>query len=145
MVMRDPSSVLAAALAARRAAYAPYSNFLVGAALIGRDGRLYTGANIENASFGLSMCAERVALYTAVSAGQRAFEAIAIAGPDGVTTMPCGACRQVLAEFNMGLRIIYVDHGQLKMTTLAQLLPEAFTPQVLNDASQTNVRGRGML
>jgi cytidine deaminase len=141
MVMRDPSSILAAALAARRAAYAPYSNFFVGAALIGRDGRLYTGANIENASYGLSMCAERVALYTAVSAGQRAFEAIAVAGPDGVTTMPCGACRQVLSEFNLGLRIIYLDHGQLKMTTLAQLLPEAFTPQALNDASTTHMRG----
>jgi len=141
MVMRDPSSILAAALAARRAAYAPYSNFFVGAALIGRDGRLYTGANIENASFGLSMCAERVALYTAVSAGQRAFEALAVAGPDGVTTMPCGACRQVLSEFNLSLRIIYLDRGQLKMTTLQQLLPEAFTPQALNDAQQTNVRG----
>jgi cytidine deaminase len=141
MVMRDPSSILAAALAARRAAYAPYSNFFVGAALIGRDGRLYTGANIENASFGLSMCAERVALYTAVSAGQRAFEALAVAGPDGVTTMPCGACRQVLSEFNLSLRIIYLDRGQLKMTTLQQLLPEAFTPQALNDAQATNVRG----
>jgi cytidine deaminase len=141
MVMRDPSSILAAALAARRAAYAPYSNFFVGAALIGRDGRLYTGANIENASYGLSMCAERVALYTAVSAGQRAFEAIAVAGPDGVTTMPCGACRQVLSEFNLGLRVIYLDRGQLKMTTLSQLLPEAFTPQALNDATTTHVRG----
>jgi len=142
MVMRDPSSILAAALAARRAAYAPYSNFFVGAALIGRDGRLYTGANIENASYGLSMCAERVALYTGISAGQRAFEAIAIAGPDGVTTMPCGACRQVLSEFNLNLRIIYIDRGQLKMTTLAQLLPEAFTPQALNDASSpNNIRG----
>jgi cytidine deaminase len=141
MVMRDPSSVFAAAMAARRAAYAPYSQFLVGAALLGRDGRLYTGANIENASYGLSMCAERVALFTAVCAGQRAFEAIAIAGPDGVKTMPCGACRQVLSEFGLQMRVIYQESGQLKMTSLMQLLPEAFTPQVLHEA---NPAERGM-
>jgi cytidine deaminase len=137
MVMRDPSSVLAAALSARRGSYAPYSRFSVGAALLGRDGRFYTGANVENASYGLSMCAERVALFAAVAAGQRAFEAIAIAGPDGVTTTPCGACRQALAEFGLHIRIIYQDQGVIKMIPLREMLPEAFTVQVLNEADNS--------
>ncbi|MFN2459905.1 MAG: cytidine deaminase [Candidatus Velthaea sp.] len=130
---RDPSSILAAAVAARRGAYAPYSHFSVGAALMARDGRIFLGANVENASFGLSMCAERIALFSAVSQGARTFDAIAVAGPDGVTTLPCGACRQVLYEFAQQLRVIYPDQGQVKVTTLMQLLPEAFSAAALND------------
>jgi cytidine deaminase len=133
---RDPSSILAAAVAARRSAYAPYSQFSVGAALLSRDGRMFVGANIENASYGLSMCAERVALYNAVSQGARSFDAIAVAGPDGVTTTPCGACRQALYEFAQQLRVIYADQGQVKMTTLMQLLPEGFSAQTLNDSAK---------
>ncbi|GAC1431814.1 MAG: cytidine deaminase [Candidatus Velthaea sp.] len=139
MITRDPSSILAAAVAARRSAYAPYSQFFVGAALMSRDGRLFTGANIENASYGLSMCAERVALFNAVSQGARAFDAIAVAGPDGVTTLPCGACRQALYEFAQQLRVIYPEQGQVKMTSLMSLLPEAFSAQTLN----TNAPERG--
>lgn len=132
--MTDAKSLLAAAIAARRGAYAPYSNFAVGAALLGRDGRVWIGANIENASYGLSMCAERNAIFNAVANGARAFEAIAVAGPDGVTTLPCGACRQVLWEFAQQLRIIYADRGAVKAITIQQLLPEAFGPAQLNEA-----------
>jgi cytidine deaminase len=132
----DPESLLAAAVAARRGAYAPYSNFSVGAALLGRDGRIWTGANVENASYGLGMCAERTAIFTAVSANARSFEAIAVAGPDGMTTMPCGACRQVLFEFAPHLRIIYADQGEVKSQTIQQLLPAAFGPAQLREAAR---------
>lgn len=138
---RDPSSILAAAVAARRGAYAPYSKFFVGAALLAKDGRMFTGANVENASYGLSMCAERIAIFTAVSQGARSFDAIAVAGPDGVATMPCGACRQVLIEFAPQLRVIYAESGQVKMTSIMQLLPEAFTAQALNQSTIPPERG----
>src|SRR5471030_2086518 len=138
---RDPSSVLAAAVAIRTAAYAPYSKFSVGAALLARDGRMFTGANVENASYGLSMCAERVALYTAIAQGAKTFDAIAVAGPDGVTTLPCGACRQVLHEFAPHLHVIYRDAGQIKSATLTQLLPEAFGPAALHEHDATPNRG----
>jgi cytidine deaminase len=130
---RDPSSILAAASAARRGAYAPYSRFFVGAAVLSRDGRLFTGVNIENASYGLSMCAERVALFTAVAAGARTLDAMAVVGPDGVVTLPCGACRQVLHEFAPQLKVVYAERGQVKITALATLLPEAFSAQTLTD------------
>ena len=133
--MIDPARLLAAAAAARRSAYAPYSTFTVGAALLGRDGRIHTGANVENASYGLSMCAERAAIFAAVTAGARQFDAIAVAGPDGVTTLPCGACRQVLFEFAPQLRVIYATAGAPKQTTLAELLPHAFGPAVLREAA----------
>lgn len=138
---RDPSSILAAAVAARRGAYAPYSKFFVGAALLAKDGRMFTGANVENASYGLSMCAERVAIYAAVAQGARAFDAIAIAGPDGVATLPCGACRQVLIEFAAQLRVIYAEGGQVKMSSIQQLLPEAFTSKTLLESSGFAERG----
>ena len=133
--MTDPKSLVAAAIAARRGAYAPYSNFSVGAALLGRDGRVWLGANVENASYGLSMCAERNAVFHAIASGARVFDAIAIAGPDMSTTLPCGACRQVLWEFSQQLRIIYIDRGSVKTTTIQQLLPEAFGPMQLHEAS----------
>jgi cytidine deaminase len=130
----DPKTLLAAAIAARRGAYAPYSKFTVGAALLARDGRMWTGANVENASYGLSMCAERTALFYAVAAGARHFEAIAVAGPDGTATVPCGACRQVLWEFAQQLRIVYTDRGSVKIASIQQLLPEAFGPAQLHEA-----------
>lgn len=129
--MTDPKSLLAAAIAARRGAYAPYSNFSVGAALLGHDGRMWTGANVENASYGLSMCAERNVIFHAVASGARAFDAIAVAGPDGKTTLPCGACRQVIWEFSPQMRIVYTEHGAVKMTSIARLLPDAFGPAQL--------------
>ena len=125
--MRNSAELLAAAAAARDAAYAPYSQFAVGAALETPDGRRYTGANIENASYGLTTCAERVAVHAAVMDGARTIAAIAVAGPDGVTCAPCGACRQVLAEFGpASLAVVFAgEHGPVE-TTLGALLPSAF-------------------
>jgi cytidine deaminase len=130
----DPSSLLEAAARARGGAYAPYSNFTVGAALQADDGRVFVGANIENASYGLSMCAERVAFFTAVTAGVRAFEALAVVGPEGTETTPCGACRQVLVEFGAGLNVITASAAGPVMRTIGELLPDAFSPRTLEDA-----------
>jgi cytidine deaminase len=111
----------------RRHAYAPYSRFEVGAALSTIDGRVYTGVNVENAAFGVGICAERAALCAAVTAGARAFEAIAVAGPPGKRVTPCGACRQALAEFGLDLRVVYgLEDGGLAEKRLAELLPDGF-------------------
>lgn len=121
-------SLLEAARAAARAAYAPYSNFPVGAAVHTADGRTFTGANIENASFGLTVCAERVAIFSAVAAGARRIEAIAVAVAadvdDASERMPCGACRQVMAEFMSNSASVYVDG--VGAFPLEALLPRAF-------------------
>jgi cytidine deaminase len=131
----DPDRLLAAAVAARAGSYSPYSHFPVGAALLGTDGRVWTGANVENASYGLSMCAERTAIFNAVASGARTFEAVAVAGPDGMTTLPCGACRQVLWEFGGALTVVYADGGELTQTPLAALLPKAFGPLEIDAAA----------
>jgi cytidine deaminase len=131
----DPDRLLAAAVAARAGSYSPYSHFPVGAALLGTDGRVWTGANVENASYGLSMCAERTAIFNAVANGAHAFAAVAVAGPDGMTTLPCGACRQVLWEFAPGLTVVYADDGALTQTPLAALLPKAFGPSEIAEAA----------
>jgi cytidine deaminase len=115
------------ALDAQRQAYCPYSNFPVGAALLTRSGRIYKGTNVENASFGLTICAERVAASTAIAAGDRDFAAISVASRTGVS--PCGACRQFLAEFSPDLPIVMIDSlnpGEIHVATLAQLLPGRF-------------------
>jgi cytidine deaminase len=135
----DPQTLLDAAVAARAGSYSPYSKFAVGAALLGADGRVWTGANVENASYGLSMCAERTAIFNAVAHGATAFDAVAVTGPDGITTLPCGACRQVLWEFGPQMRVIYADGGELKVTPLADLLPAAFGPSDLQAASARGV------
>ena len=117
----------AAALAARTSAYAPYSKFLVGAAVLSADGSITTGANVENASYGLTICAERVAVTSAVAAGARTITAVAIATSGGAS--PCGACRQVLAEFGGAMEVVLVDAdnpSHVRATTLDQLLPEQF-------------------
>jgi cytidine deaminase len=102
----------------------------VGTALLARSGRIYTGCNVENASYGLSICAERVAVFKAVSEGERDFEAIAIVTEKGVT--PCGACRQVLMEFGGNVQVIVADEaGGYRVFSLQELLPQAFTPQHL--------------
>ena len=107
-------------------AYAPYSGFHVGAALLTSDGTVYTGVNVENASYGATICAERSAVSAAVSDGCREFEAIAVYSPDGGAS-PCGICRQVLLEFNDSLRVItYDDRGQLEECKLSGLLPKGF-------------------
>ncbi len=129
----SPSSrplVVAAREAATRA-HAPYSGFRVGAALLAGDGRIFTGCNVENASYGLTLCAERVALAKAVSEGATVFRALAIAGGAADTpATPCGACRQALAEFcppRMPVWYAGLAAGSARSTTLGRLLPQAFT------------------
>lgn len=109
-------------------AYVPYSHYSVGAALLTASGKIYDGVNIENASFPLTICAERTAVYKAVSQGEKAFIAIAVVTDNAGT--PCGACRQVLAEFGLDTLVIIADKdGVVKMEkTVAELLPGAFTP-----------------
>jgi cytidine deaminase len=135
----ERSDLLDAAILARERAYAPYSQFRVGAALLAADGRVFTGANAENASYGLSMCAERVAIYHALSEGVQHFKAVAVAGPDGVRTMPCGACRQVLHEFGAAMQVIFADDGRLRVMPLTSLLPEAFGRDDLDSAPPEGV------
>ena len=126
----DYQSLIAKAMEARKQAYAPYSDFAVGAALLGKSGRVYTGCNVENASYGLSTCAERVAVFKAVSEGERDFVAIAVVTEKGVT--PCGACRQVLMEFGGNIQVIVADAaGEYRVFALRELLPDAFTPKNL--------------
>ncbi len=122
--MTRPADDLAdAAQHLRLSAHAPYSHVTVGAALRGASGRVYLGCNVENASFGLTVCAERNAVFAAVAAGEREFSALAVASEKGLT--PCGACRQVLAEFAADLPITLVDGaGRTRATSLAALLPE---------------------
>lgn len=123
--------LLKLAAEAQSNAYAPYSKFRVGAALLSADGSVFTGCNVENASYGLSNCAERTAVFKAVSEGVRAFTAIAISVPGGGS--PCGACRQVLNEFNPAMKVYLGDEkGTLvRETTLDALLPDAFGPENL--------------
>ncbi len=125
------ADLLARARAARAHAYAPYSSFTVGAALRCADGSIIDGCNVENASYGLAMCAERVAIGAAVAQGKHDFVAIAVAGPDGVTTAPCGACRQVLVEFNPSMLVVYTTPSGQSNTTAGELLPEYFGPHAL--------------
>lgn len=124
--MATPDELMLAARKARSRAYAPYSGFSVGAALEVAGGTVITGCNVENASYGLSLCAERAAVVRAVSRGKRAFRALAIAGPDGIETAPCGACRQFIAEFAPALPIMFTGVDGVIQTTLAELLPHAF-------------------
>jgi cytidine deaminase len=115
------------ALRARSYAHAPYSRFQVGAALLTASGRVYTGCNVENSSFGLSMCAERVALFKAVSEGEREFVAIAVAADTNPLTPPCGACRQVISDLAGDIDIILVNPSRrYSQVTLSALLPKAF-------------------
>lgn len=118
--------LLEAALAARKRAYAPYSKFLVGAAVRAISGKIYTGCNIENASYGLTICAERNALFSAVGAGERRFAALCVVGDTEAPISPCGACRQVMAEFKVPKIILANLKGDLKEYTLDELLPLSF-------------------
>lgn len=127
MDVNERDELIRLALEAQRRAYCPYSDFPVGAALRAASGRIYQGVNVENASYGLTICAERVAAGAAVAAGEREFMAIAVASRGGVT--PCGACRQFLAEFNPDLPIVMVDSldtTAVSDTTLDVLLPGRF-------------------
>ena len=129
--MLTPEALLEHAKAARARAYAPYSRFAVGAAVETADGSVVSGCNVENASYGLSICAERTALVRAVAEGHREIRAIAVAGPDGVETSPCGACRQFIADFDPAMPIIFTGTGEAIQTTMAMLLPFSFGPKSL--------------
>ena len=123
-----------ARLAASRA-YCVYSRFAVGAALLTHSGNVISGCNVENASYGLTICAERSAVFQAVAAGQTQFRAIVIYTPTLLPTAPCGACRQVLNEFSPDLQVICVcDSDERRTYQLSELLPAAFGPQNLNVA-----------
>ena len=120
--------LLDAARRARANAYAPYSHFHVGAALLADDGRVFTGVNVENASYGLTTCAERTAMTRAVADGARAFRAIAVVGPeDDVPCPPCGSCRQILHELGPDMTVVMADEGgRTREMSLRELLPGAF-------------------
>jgi cytidine deaminase len=122
------------ARAAAAAAYAPYSNFPVGAAVLTESGAIFPGANIENASYGLTCCAERIAVFAAVNAGQTVVTSVAVTAPRVGTVTPCGACRQVLNEFKPADRDLEVvlDGPDLTILPLADLLPRAFGPRDLD-------------
>lgn len=124
--------LLEQALEARQRAHAPFSNFKVGAALEAADGTIYTGCNIENASYGLTMCAERVAVFKAISEGAREFRRIAVAADTDVLTPPCGPCRQILWEFCRDAEVILVNvEGRTENFTMKDLLPRAFDASFL--------------
>ncbi|MEA3312936.1 MAG: cytidine deaminase [Caldisericota bacterium] len=124
--------LLKMAIKARNNAYAPYSHFKVGAAILAKNGKVYSGCNIENSSYGASVCAERVALFTAVSEGEKEFLSIAIATDTKKPVMPCGICRQVLSEFAPNLKIYAINiDGKVKEALLDQILPDAFTKEDL--------------
>ncbi len=118
--------LISEAIAARQKAYAPYSNYAVGAALLTASGRIYKGVNVENAAYPATMCAERVAVFNAITQGERQFVAVAVVTANGGT--PCGSCRQVLAEFSLETRVLIADaEGHLiSEATVADLLPGAF-------------------
>jgi cytidine deaminase len=127
-----PPRIAQAARAARRHAYAPYSGFRVGAAVLA-DGEVFSGANVENASYGLTLCAERVAVASAAAHGARRLQAVAVASGTADPIPPCGACLQTLAEFgDRALPVVLVGAGGRKVeTTLGELLPRAFTKAFL--------------
>jgi cytidine deaminase len=126
----DDRELVALAQAAREKAYAPYSHYTVGAALLTASGQVFTGCNVENAAYPMTICAERTAIVKAVSEGQCEFTAIAVATRNSGS--PCGACRQVMREFAPRLRVLLADDaGHVRQFTLDQLLPESFGPESL--------------
>jgi cytidine deaminase len=129
--LRD--QLIAAAHEATKHAHAPYSNFFVGAALLTGDGKIFSGCNVENASYGLTICAERNAIFAAVAAsivapqGKIAIQAIAVVNAQNVPCSPCGACRQVIAEFGNDIIVYHQGKNGIKQSTIAELLPDSFS------------------
>ena len=135
-------SLVAAAREARERAYAPYSNFAVGAAVLGADGRVYRGCNIENVALGATICAERVALFCAVADGCTDIAALAVIGPGDAPIAPCGCCRQVMVELAPGARVVMAaDGGARRSSTVSELVPGPSEAPELS--AQTRARGSG--
>src|SRR5574337_79515 len=125
--MSEHDTLVAAAKQARANAHAPYSNFRVGAALRAKSGRVYTGCNVENSTYGLTVCAERVAIFKAISEGERGFDAMAVVADTETLTPPCGACRQLIWEFCGDVDIILSNlKGRTEITRTAAILPRPF-------------------
>ena len=125
--MKPSDPLLAAALAVREHAFAPFSKFKVGAAAAALDGRIHTGCNVESATYGLTMCAERVAIFKGISEGSRRFKRVAVAADTQKLTPPCGACRQILWEFCGDVEIVLVNlQGKIETYQLKDLLPKPF-------------------
>lgn len=125
--MSSDEQLIAAARAARENAHAPFSNFRVGAAVRSKSGRIFAGCNVENASYGLTLCAERVAIFKAISEGEREFDAIAVVTDADTLTPPCGACRQIIWEFCGDVPVILANlHGKIERERSLNLLPRPF-------------------
>lgn len=133
LTQQEKQSLVELANTARERAYVPYSKYRVGAALRTKSGHVYTGVNVENAAYPQTMCAERIAIFKAVSEGEKEFEIITVVTDNGGS--PCGGCRQVMAEFGLDTVVILADGaGRItKETTVRELLPEAFTPEHLGN------------
>lgn len=132
LMEEEITRLIEAAREARNRAYAPYSRFLVGAAALGTDGKIYTGCNIENASYGLTNCAERTAIFKSVSDGNRQFRAVALYADTDRFCPPCGACRQVIAEFGRDIPVIQANNsGRFIINTIEELLPGGFSGEFL--------------
>ena len=131
LTKQEKQALIDLANTARQRAYVPYSNYPVGSSLRTKTGRIFTGVNIENAAYPQTMCAERVAIFKAVSEGEKEFEVITVVTNNGGS--PCGGCRQVMVEFGLDTIVLLADgNGKLvKQTTVRELLPEAFTPEQL--------------
>lgn len=132
LTRQEKQALIDLANTARQRAYVPYSNYPVGSSLRTKTGRIFTGVNVENAAYPQTMCAERVAIFKAVSEGEKEFEVITVVTNNGGS--PCGGCRQVMAEFGLDTIVLLADgNGKLvKQTTVRELLPEAFTPEHLS-------------
>ena len=133
LTQQEKQSLVDLANVARQRAYVPYSNYPVGSSLRTKTGKVYTGVNVENAAYPQTMCAERVAIFKAVSEGEKDFEVITVVTDNGGS--PCGGCRQVMAEFGLDTIVLMADgSGRIvKETTVRELLPEAFTPEHLEN------------
>jgi cytidine deaminase len=130
--MSEHDALLLAARTAREHAHAPYSNFRVGAAVRAKSGRIFTGCNVENSTYGLTLCAERVAIFKAISEGERGFDAVAVVTDTGSLTPPCGACRQIIWEFCGDAEVVLANlKGKIELYRMSSLFPKPFDASLL--------------
>jgi cytidine deaminase len=130
--MSDHEALITAARAGREHAHAPYSNFRVGAALRAKSGRIFTGCNVENSTYGLTLCAERVAIFKAISEGERGFDAVAVVTDTDSLTPPCGACRQIIWEFCGDAEVVLANlKGKIELYRMSTLFPKPFDQSFL--------------